>query len=209
MSALYLLHADPLASFPAQWEPALDRATTVIAHAMFLTPGIAEHANVVFPAESWAEREGTLTHPDGRLQRLRAGIGRPGDVRAGWQVLSDLCKRLGADTGILTGAMATARMAEARPLLRRHHPRRDRRPRRALAGARGRLGYTGEPTPGRSAWRRRRAARGRRPELALGTFRSIWAGPRSRTRPRCTSCARARACCCRPPTPSAWSCSRA
>ena len=36
-----------------------------------------EHADVVFPAEAYAEKEGTLTHPDGRVQRLRPAIGRP------------------------------------------------------------------------------------------------------------------------------------
>jgi NADH-quinone oxidoreductase subunit G len=178
LRALYLLHTDPLVELPGEWAPALDRATTVIAHAMFLTPGIAEHANVVFPAESWAEREGTLTHPDGRLQRLRAGIGRPGDVRAGWQVLSDLCKRLGADTGILTGPMATARMAEHVPFyagvtLDEIGGRGVRWQEREAASA-----YTSDADAGpfglETPPRRTRPSGS---ELALGTFRSIWAGP--------------------------------
>ena len=87
LTALYLLHADPLRDLPgrATWDAALERATTVVAHAQFLTDGIREHATVVFPAESYAEKEGTLTHPDGRIQRLRAAIGHPGDVRAEWR----------------------------------------------------------------------------------------------------------------------------
>ena len=85
LTALYLLHTDPLRDQPGPRAPgtrALEQATTVIAHASFLTEGIAEHATVVFPAESYAEKEGTVTHPDGRLQRLRRAIGRPGDIRA-------------------------------------------------------------------------------------------------------------------------------
>ena len=100
----------------AGWEAALERATTVIAHANFLTDGIREHATVVFPAESYAEKDGTLTHPDGRLQRLRAAIGHPGDVRAG--VVGDRRARPGAsglDLGVLTGPMATAQLAAAVP----------------------------------------------------------------------------------------------
>jgi NADH-quinone oxidoreductase subunit G len=176
--ALYLLHSDPLAELPGDWEPALDRATTVVAHAVFLTPAIAEHATVVFPMESWAERDGTLTHPDGRLQRLRGGIGHPGQTRPAWQVLTDLCKRLGSDTGILTGPMATARMAEHVPFY---------------------AGITLDEIGGRGVrWQEREAAsayasgadagpfglelpparvRVSGSELALGTFRSIWAGP--------------------------------
>jgi NADH-quinone oxidoreductase subunit G len=178
LSALYLLHTDPAVELPGDWEPALERATTVIAHAMFLTPGIAEHATIVFPMESWAERDGTLTHPDGRLQRLRAGIGHPGEVRAGWSVLADLCKRLGADTGILTGAMGTTRMAEHVPFyagitLDELGGRGVRWQERDAASA-----YTTDADAGPfglempPAHRRLSGS-----ELHLATFRSIWAGP--------------------------------
>ena len=58
------------------------------------------HADVVFPAESYAEKEGTVTHPDGRLQRLRPGVPHPGEVRPTWQVLVELSALLGDETGI-------------------------------------------------------------------------------------------------------------
>ena len=60
---------------------ALDTAQTVIAVDSVLTDTIREHADVVFPAEAYAEKEGTLTHPDGRVQRLRPAIGRPRGAR--------------------------------------------------------------------------------------------------------------------------------
>ena len=62
---------------------ALGAAAIVIVHSQFLTRPIERHADVVFPAESYAEKEGTVTHPDGRVERLRPAIGRPGRVRAG------------------------------------------------------------------------------------------------------------------------------
>ena len=37
-----------------------------------------EHADVVFPAEAYAEKEGTVTHPDGRVQRAAPGDRPPG-----------------------------------------------------------------------------------------------------------------------------------
>jgi NADH-quinone oxidoreductase subunit G len=178
LTALYLLHTDPYAELPGDWEPALDRATTVIAHAMFLTPGIAEHATVVFPMESWAERDGTLTHPDGRLQRLRPGIGHPGQVRSAWQVLTDLSKRLGADTGILTGPMATVRMTEHIPFyagitldeLGGRGVRWQERDAAAAYATEVDFGpFGGELPPPRT--------RVSGSELHLATFRSIWAGP--------------------------------
>ncbi|MEY2457688.1 MAG: NADH-quinone oxidoreductase subunit [Acidimicrobiaceae bacterium] len=177
LAALYLLHTDPTTELPGDWQPALERATTVIAHAMFLTPGIAEHATIVFPAESWAERDGTVTHPDGRLQRLRPGIGHPGDVRYAWSVLADLSKRLGSDTGILTGSMAARRLAEQVPFyagitLDELGGRGVRWQEREAASA-----YTEAADAGPFGLEMPPAPRRPRGSLALGTFRSIWAGP--------------------------------
>jgi NADH-quinone oxidoreductase subunit G len=117
LTALYLLHSDPMVDLPGRdaWADAMERATTVVAHAAFLTDGIGEHANVVFPAESYAEKEGTLTHPDGRLQRLRPAIGHPGETRSEWSVIADLARRLDLDLGVLTGAMASAQLFAAVP----------------------------------------------------------------------------------------------
>jgi NADH-quinone oxidoreductase subunit G len=113
LSALYLMHADPAED--ERWRRALASASTVIAHASFLTEGIRAHADVVFPAESYAEKEGTVVHPDGRLQRLRPAIGRPGSVRAAWSVLTDLAARLDLDLEVLSGSMASAQLIEAVP----------------------------------------------------------------------------------------------
>ena len=117
LTALYLLHCDPLRELAdgRVWEQALSSASTVVAHASFLTGAIAEHADIVFPAEAYAEKEGTVVHPDGRLQRLRPAIARPGSVRAGWHVLSELGERLGLDVEALSGAMASERVFEAVP----------------------------------------------------------------------------------------------
>jgi NADH-quinone oxidoreductase subunit G len=120
IGAFYLFETDPVRDRPdrALWERALHRAGLVVAHASVLTEGISEHANVVFPAESHAEKEGTLVHPDGRVQRMRTAIGHPDAVRAGWWVLAELCKRVGLDTGVLTSAMAFAQLVETVPFYR-------------------------------------------------------------------------------------------
>jgi NADH-quinone oxidoreductase subunit G len=120
LAALYLFQADPLHDLPDRelWERALERASTVVAHATFLTEGLRAQANVVFPAEAYAEKEGTVVHPDGRIQRLRpavARIGEFGSTRAGWQVLADLASRLDLDLGVLTGSMASQQLFDAIP----------------------------------------------------------------------------------------------
>jgi len=94
---------------------ALARAGSVIAFARFRSDALDEHADVVFPAETYAEKEGTVTHPDGRLQRVRQALGRAGELRPGWQVLAELCERAGAGLGALSAAQVTARVAEAVP----------------------------------------------------------------------------------------------
>jgi NADH-quinone oxidoreductase subunit G len=117
LTALYLLQSDPLleTSDRELWERALERAATVVAHASFLTEGIREHADVVFPSEAYAEKEGTITHPDGRLQRLRPAVAHPGSTRAEWSVIVELAGRLGLDLEVLTGTMASAQLFESVP----------------------------------------------------------------------------------------------
>ncbi len=95
------------------WEQALERASTVVACAAFLTDSLREHANVVFPAQSYAEKEGTIVHPDGRLQRLRPAIARIGETRAQWQVIAELAAAIGLDLGVLTGTMASEQLFDA------------------------------------------------------------------------------------------------
>lgn len=116
-SALILLHADPLATHPnrRRWEDGLDRATFVVAFAEFADGGIAEYADVILPAESYAEREGTVVHPDGRIQRLRQTVGHPGDVRPVWWQLEQILTRLGHGTGAQTAPMVSEQIFEAVP----------------------------------------------------------------------------------------------
>ncbi len=117
LSALYLMHCDPLRDLPGreQWQRALAKAATVIAHASFATEGIREHADIVFPAEAYPEKEGTVVHPDGRVQRLRPAIAHPGEVRDEWAVLAELAAMVGADPGVDSAAAASEQVFAAVP----------------------------------------------------------------------------------------------
>ncbi len=188
LTALYLLHTDPardLGDAPL-WRRALARASTVIAHASFLTDELRKHATVVFPAESYAEKEGTVTHPDGRLQRLRPAIGHPGGVRSEWSVLAELTTRCstssvppGQETrhaSPLTGPMASQQLFEAVPFyagltLEEIGGRGVRWQERAAAEAFP-AGPAGPFDVGEPA-----AAPSPNGVLRLGTFRSVWAAP--------------------------------
>jgi NADH-quinone oxidoreductase subunit G len=96
VSAILLFQADPVRFAPdgGAWAAGLERANAVVAFSDFVTQSLADHANVVFPAESYAEKDGTVTHPDGRIQRVRQAIAKPGEVRSQPQVLLDLISSL-------------------------------------------------------------------------------------------------------------------
>jgi NADH-quinone oxidoreductase subunit G len=86
LSCLYLLGVDPPARGPG----------AVIAHAAFLTDALREQADVVFPAEAYPEKKGTVTHPDGRVQHVRRAVRHLGETRDECAVLSELASRIGA-----------------------------------------------------------------------------------------------------------------
>ena len=101
LDAAFLVNADPVRDAPdgPAWTEALTKAGFVLAISMF-EDASTKHADVVFPAESYAEKEGTVTHPDGRLQRVRPGVPNPGRARPTWEVLVELSALLGEETGI-------------------------------------------------------------------------------------------------------------
>jgi NADH-quinone oxidoreductase subunit G len=117
LSALLLLQSDPLTDLPERelWERALARASTVVAHASFLSDGVHAHASVVFPAQAYAEKEGTIVHPDGRIQRLRPAVANPGSTRPQWLALGELAQRVGLDLGVLDAGMASQQLFDAVP----------------------------------------------------------------------------------------------
>jgi NADH-quinone oxidoreductase subunit G len=175
LAAAILVSADPIRDSRdgARWRDALDHADYVVACSMFRDESTSR-ADVVFPAESYAEKEGTVTHPDGRLQRLRPAIPRPDRVRMGWEVLVELSAALGDELGLHTGPMVLARIAREVPF---------------YAGiTHEEIGGTGVRWPERDA-AANLPAPGQRPEaprpaasppadgrLQLGTYRDLWAG---------------------------------
>ena len=121
----------------------------------------AERADVVFPLETHAEKEGTVTHPDGRLQRVRPSVPRPGDIRPDWQVLARARRRARA-TRPASSPPESSTIADDVPFYARHHRRGDRRHGHPLAGPTRQPSRLHAPVPGRAGTRRirRRSAAG-------------------------------------------------
>jgi NADH-quinone oxidoreductase subunit G len=114
LKALVLFGADPLRDLPdtAAWQRALAAADHLVVFSMFENATTAM-ADAVFPLETHAEKDGTVTHPDGRLQRVRPSAARPGDIRPNYGVLAELSLALGHDTGITSQPSAFAALTEA------------------------------------------------------------------------------------------------
>ncbi len=72
IKSLILFGVDPLRDFPdtPAWNRALAAADHLVAFSTFESATTAM-ADMVFPLETHAEKDGTVTHPDGRLQRVR------------------------------------------------------------------------------------------------------------------------------------------
>jgi NADH-quinone oxidoreductase subunit G len=183
ITALHLFATDPVRDQPdrALWERAMHSAALVVAHASVLTEGLQEHATVVFPAESHAEKEGTVVHPDGRLQRLRIAIAHPGQVRSGWAVLAEIASRCGLDTGVQRAHDAFEQLVAAVPVyegltLEEIGGRGLRWPERPAAASihAGDQIPIGLPTDTPDVLPDAASETG---SLRLGTYRPIWAAP--------------------------------
>ncbi len=117
VSAVYLLHSDPFRDLPdsPSWQAGLKKANFVVTHTQFLSDELAEIADVVFPSEIYAEKQGTVTHPDGRIQRLLSAIPRKDQVRMEWQVLIELGEHLGMGEPAQTAAAVYESIRKAVP----------------------------------------------------------------------------------------------
>ena len=98
---LFLLGADPLTDFPnkALAEAALQKVETLVAVDLFVTPSVYE-SDVVLPATSFLEADGSHTNVEGRITPIRQKITPPGTARPDWMIAAEIAYRLGHDLEI-------------------------------------------------------------------------------------------------------------
>ena len=92
---LYIMGENPMVSDPdtAHVKKALEKAFVVVQD-IFLTE-TCEYADVVFPANSFAEKEGTFTNTERRVQRVRQVVPAKGECRDDWWTVMELMNRIG------------------------------------------------------------------------------------------------------------------
>jgi len=97
IKAIYLMGENPSLSDPdsKHVREAMQKLEFLIVQDIFLTE-TAEYAHVVLPATSFAEKDGTFTNTERRVQRVRKALEPVGDSRPDWWITCEIARRMGA-----------------------------------------------------------------------------------------------------------------
>ncbi len=108
IETLYLAGADPIGDGLIDSRGGLG---FLIVQELFMTD-TASQADVVLPAQSWAEREGTFTNGERRVQRFYPALHPVGKSRADWKITSQIGERIGLDKPFYAPGLVFKQIAE-------------------------------------------------------------------------------------------------
>ncbi len=96
LKAFYVLGEDPVLSEPNTDKvvASLKKLEFLVVQEIFMTE-TAKLADVVLPATCFAEKDGTFTNTERRVQRVRKAVEPPGEARADWQIICDVSAAMG------------------------------------------------------------------------------------------------------------------
>jgi assimilatory nitrate reductase catalytic subunit len=97
IKAVWIACTNPAQSLPdqAKVRAALERAEFVVVQEAYADTETAAYADLLLPAATWGEKEGTVTNSERRISRVRAATAAPGEARPDWQIARDFALRLG------------------------------------------------------------------------------------------------------------------
>lgn len=115
IKALYVMGENPAFNLPdcAMAAKALDGLEFLVVQDIFMTE-TAEKAHVVLPAMSWAQKEGSYTNLERRIQRLRNALN--GQGMEDWKIVAEIGKRAGLSMFYESAADVMTEMARSVPL---------------------------------------------------------------------------------------------
>jgi assimilatory nitrate reductase catalytic subunit len=98
VKALWIACTNPAQSMPDQAtvRRALARAEFVVVQEAYATAATCEYADLLLPATTWGEKDGTVTNSERRISRVRAAVPAPGQARHDWRIVVDVAQRLEA-----------------------------------------------------------------------------------------------------------------
>src|SRR5690606_6131502 len=96
IKALWIACTNPAQSLPDQQKihEALSRCPCVVVQDAFATTETCSFADLLVPAASWGEKDGTVTNSERRISRVRRAVTPPGEARADWSIICDFARRL-------------------------------------------------------------------------------------------------------------------
>lgn len=97
LKAMYIMGENPMLSDPDinHVKKALENLEFLVVQDIFLTE-TAQLADIILPAASYAEKDGTLTATDRRVQRIRKAIEPIGESKSDWQIICELAGKMGS-----------------------------------------------------------------------------------------------------------------
>lgn len=99
--AIYIMGENPLITFPdiSNIEKRLNNLDLLIVQDIFITD-TARLADIVLPACSWGEKEGTFMSATGDMQRLSKILSKTGQSMPDWEIFVNLAKAMNKDLGV-------------------------------------------------------------------------------------------------------------
>ncbi len=97
VKGIYLIGENPVLSDPDanHVKAAIEKTEFFVVQDIFMTE-TAQLADVVLPSASFAERDGTFTNTERRVQRVRKAIEPPGEAKADWEITCQIARRMEA-----------------------------------------------------------------------------------------------------------------
>ncbi len=95
---LYIVGENPMVSDPDinKVKKSLENIEFLVVQEIFMTE-TAELADVVLPASSFAEKDGTFTNTERRVQRIRKAVDLPGEAKPDWEIIMDIMNKIGCE----------------------------------------------------------------------------------------------------------------
>jgi len=117
IKALYILGEDPFINLPnlERLKNGLRQLELLVVQDLFMTH-IGSYAHVILPGVSFAEKDGTFTSMERRVQRVRKAISPVGDSRPDWKILCDLSTKMGYPMGYQSPAEIMDEIASLVPI---------------------------------------------------------------------------------------------
>ncbi|SDZ99102.1 nitrate reductase [Microbulbifer marinus] len=97
IKAIWIMATNPAVSMPDadRVAAALQKCPLVVVSDCVADTDTARCADLLLPATTWGEKNGTVTNSERRISRQRAFLASPGETRHDWEIICDLATRLG------------------------------------------------------------------------------------------------------------------